>query len=318
MRDLRGFAGICLIGYGLLVALRIVAHESLLAGLASLGLGTLLVASQAWSPSPRARDSDPLDAPPPTPPTAQTQPSRSPGMRGSWIAGLGALLAASVLGYDVLVGSGLSPPEWGILLYGLLLLTAAPLLASDRYGERLASAVGWSFPLLLTPLILYAIHGLISGPAGLETTGLADPFIHLTLTLPTAGLLELIGAASQVTGNNIHLATSRGTLTLGVGLVCAGIYPTVLFLGVLGMHAWQERLAPRRLVAYLGLGLMGLYAANLLRLLTLAKVGQMWGGATLQQTHAHLGWILFVGFMVAFWGLVLRRWERPSPPSSSG
>lgn len=313
MRGLRGFAGICLVGYGLLVALRIVAHESLAAGLVSLALGAGLLASLPWSPRTTRADRDALEAPPSPPTTSQGGARWLPlGSRAWWVALLGASMAASVVVYDTLVGSGLSIPEWGLLVYGLALMAAAPFLASGSYRERVAEAVGWSFPLLLTPLVLYAIHGIISGPAGLHTSGLVDPLIHYSLTLPTAALLAMIGTASHVIGNNLILATPRGTLTLGVGLVCAGIYPTVLFLGVLAMHGWREQLAPRRLAAYLGLGVAGLYAANLLRLLVLAKVGQLWGGATLQQVHAHLGWILFLGFMLAFWGLVLRRWEHPT------
>lgn len=313
MRGLRGFAGVCLVGYGLLIVLRVVAHESLVAGLTSLVLGAVLLASTLWSPRTTGADGDPLEASPSLSTTGPERPRRLPlRTRAWWVGALGASMVASVVAYNALVGSGLSIPEWGLLAYGLALTIAAPLIGPGSQRERISEAVGWSFPLLLTPLILYAIHGIISGPAGLHTSGLADPLIHYTLTLPTSGLLALIGTASHVTGNNLVLATPRGTLTLGVGLVCAGIYPTVLFLGVLAMHGWREQLAPRRFAAYLGLGLAGLYAANLLRLLVLAKVGQIWGGATLQQVHAHLGWVLFVGFMLAFWGLVLRRWEAPS------
>lgn len=316
MRGLRGFAGVCLVGYGLLVTLQIVAHESLAAGLASLALGAGLLASLLWSPGIPRASRDALEAPPPVPTASPTRPRElALDTRAWWVGALGAAMAASVLAYDALVGSGLSIPEWGLLAYGLALTAAAPLMASGAHRDRVAEAVGWSFPLLLTPLVLYAIHGIISGPAGLHTSGLVDPLIHYALTLPTATLLGAIGTASHVTGNNLILATPRGSLTLGVGLVCAGIYPTVLFLGVLAMHGWRERLAPRRLAGYLGLGLAGLYAANLLRLLALAKVGQIWGGATLQTVHAHLGWILFVGFMLAFWSLVLRRWEQPTGAS---
>lgn len=308
----------CLVGYGLLVALRIVAHESLGTALLSLALGAVLLASIPWSPRTTRADREPLEAPPPPPTTSPKRVRPLPlGSRAWWVALLGATMAASVVAYDALVGSGLSTPEWVLLAYGLALTTAAPFLASSSHRGPVAEAVGWSFPLLLTPLLLYAIHGIISGPAGLQTSGLLDPVIHYSLTLPTSGLLAMIGTASHVTGNNLILATPRGSLTLGVGLVCAGIYPTVLFLGVLAMHAWREQLVPRRLAAYLGLGLAGLYAANLLRLLVLAKVGQIWGGATLQLVHAHLGWILFVGFMLAFWSLVLRRWEHPTRGAST-
>lgn len=110
-------------------------------------------------------------------------------------------------------------------------------------------------------------------------------------------------------GNNLVLPTSDGTLTLGVGLICAGIYPAVLLLGVIGLHAWRNRLGPRLITLYVAAGLVGLYIVNLLRLVLLAHVGQRWGGSMLQTAHAHLGWALFALFMVAFWFLLVRRIE---------
>lgn len=233
------------------------------------------------------------------------------------MAGLGGLLVAGPLVYNAIVGSGLGVPEWGLLLYGVGLLAAARLLGSGRFQDRVSSFVGWSFPLLLAPLLLYAVNAFLAGPAGLGTADATAPIIHYTLTLPTATILDLAGTASQVSANNIFLATQDGSLTLGVGLVCAGIYPTILFLGILAMHAWTEGLNPRRLTGYLAAGLAGLYVANLFRLVALAKIGQTWGGVALQQAHAHLGWILFVGFMVVFWGLVLRRLEPDAGPAGS-
>ena len=40
-------------------------------------------------------------------------------------------------------------------------------------------------------------------------------------------------------------------------------------------------------------------------------LGSGLGGAAHQAAHAHAGWILFVGWMLAYWWLVLRRIEGP-------
>lgn len=288
LRGLRTIAGLFFAGYGLLVVLRVVAHEAFWAGALSLALGVALLLPGLPA----------LRAP-----------------RAAWVAGLGGATVAGVLLYNLAVRSGLGAPEWGLLAYGAALLVAAPHLGTRRLGVEVSTLVGWSFPLVLAPLFLFALHGVLSGPAspGADADGFTAAFLSYTLVWPTAFGLELLGTPTRVSDNNIFLATPRGTLSLGIGLVCAGIYPMVLFLGVLGLHAWREGLGRRRLLAYVAVGLAGLWLTNLLRLLILAKVGQRWGAAALQQAHAHLGWLFFAGFMVLFWAVVLRRWERPQP-----
>lgn len=305
MRRLRGLAGLFLVGYGLLVVFELIAHEAFVAGLASVGLGLLFLYPYNATRAPPDQANDP---------PFQRSPTASPIQRAhaGAIAGFGAILTASLILYNLIVGSSLGTPEWGLLLYGLGLIIAASLLDSPQHGERASTLVGWSFPLVLAPLALFAFNGLISGPSAARAGSAASPAIHYALTLPTAWTLEMLGTASHVEGNNIILSTQGDTFALGVGLVCAGIYPAIMFLGILGMHAWQERLPRARFASYLLLGLGGLYVANLTRLMILVKVGATWDGAMLQQVHAHLGWIFFVGFMILFWGLVLRRLE-PGP-----
>ncbi len=288
MGRLRDLAGLLFIGYGLLVVLRIVAHEALIAGITSLALGILLLIRNM-----------------PLLPT-----SRLP--RAWLVAGLGGTIVIGLVTYNLALQSGLGGPEWGLLIYGVALLSMAILMGSGRGGVRASALVGWSFPLVLAPLILWTIHAILSGPAGLTTGQLAAPLIHAGLVLPAAWGLEWVGTPTRVLGDNLLLATPRGNMTLGVGLVCAGIYPMVLFAGILALHAWREGLSPKRTAAYLAVGLAGLWIANILRIILLAKIGQHWGAHALQTAHAHLGWIFFVGFMVLYWHQVLRRWE-PNP-----
>lgn len=292
VRLLRSLLGLTLVGYGLLVLLRVIAHEALLAGAVSLGIGALLLL--------------------PGMPAIQVR-------RASLVAllGLGALVG--VVGYNLFVGSGFSGPEWGLLLYGAALIAASKYLDADIGRFKVGTLVGWSFPLLFAPLFLFALNAVLTGPSGLEAERFADPIIGALFVAPMAFGLNLFGTPATVFANNIIIETSRGSLVLGVGLVCAGLYPMVLFLGVLGLHAWQTGLPRKLLGIYLGIGLVGLYLTNLLRLLILAKVGEMWGGAMLQSVHAHIGWILFALFMVVFWVVVVRRFEgRKDDPDPAG
>lgn len=288
---LRPLLGLALAGYGLLILLGLLPHDAPAAGVAAFLLGALLL---AWG---------------------------LPGVaapRTIVVAALGVVCVAGVAVYNTWTGSGLAAPELAILAYGLALLCAAPFLHARRGLLDVASAVGWSFALVLAPLAVYALDGALSDGANA-----ADPIVQALVVTPTAKGLEWTGTPVDQRGSTLVLATPRGSLSLGVGLVCAGLYPMVLFGGVLGLHAWRVRPPPRRLALWLGTGLGGLWVVNLLRLQLLAHVGVRDGGAALQSWHAHLGWAMFAAFMALFWAVVLRRAPASAPqpaaaPSAAG
>ncbi|HWG89750.1 MAG TPA: exosortase/archaeosortase family protein [Candidatus Thermoplasmatota archaeon] len=293
--------GILLAGYGGLILADLLAHESPLVGAFLLLGGGLL----AWAACPRAL----------APVTPQAPPPRAASRVGVALAvGLGLLLSGGTLLYNLLASSSLSTPELALVGYGLLLLVAAPHLHKRVGPVAVGKFAAWSVPLLGVPLGMYALD------AAIEALGADSPFgslIAVTLVAPMAAALSLLGIESSTIGQTLILATPAGTLSLGVGLVCAGIHPSLLFLGVFTLYAWEEETPPRRLAALLILGLAGVYLANLARLVALALVGYHWGGVALQQAHAHLGWLLFVAWMGVYWWLVLRRFQGPRPAPSA-
>ena len=173
---------------------------------------------------------------------------------------------------------------------------------------RVGTLVAYSFPLALAPLSLYAVNAAITAGVGATPLGW---YIRYLLVVPMAALLHVAGIDARMLGDTVALATPRGSLFLTVGVVCAGLYAGAIFLGIFGLFAWEQNTPPRRLAAYLALGLAGLHAANVLRLALLGYVGYKWGGEALQQFHQHAGWVLFLIWTVAFWALVLRRFEGP-------
>lgn len=281
--------GLALFGYGLLVVLRVIAHDALLAGGLSLAAGTVLVLLFL-------------------PRSASTRDV--PAWQGPVVASVGAVCVVGVVGYNLIAGSGLGLPEWGILAYGLALLVAARHLERGVGRTDVATMTAWSFPLLLAPLALFALNAAISAGAG---TTAAAPFVQNLVVVPTAIALAAMGTPVEVIGDNMVLGTSRGQLVLGVGLVCAGLYPMVLFLGLAGLQGWQQRIPMRRFAAMVALGLAALWLMNVVRLVILTQVGRQWGAQTLQTTHAHLGWILFGVFMLAYWSLTNRGVRDPVP-----
>lgn len=284
--------GLVLCGYGALVLLGVLPHDALWAGVASLACGAALLLLGA---------------------TGGAAPASIPSGRGRLVAALGALLAVAVLAYNVLQSSGLSVTEAGILAYGVALVLASPFLQRKVGGTDVGTIVAWSFPILLAPLAMFALNALISSGTGATA---ASPIVQVLVVQPAAFLVRLSGLPVDLSGSTMFVPTPRGTLSLGVGLVCAGLYPIVLFAGLVAMHAWTDGIKPRRAALLVAAGVAGLWAMNLLRLVILARVGVAWGPAALQSTHANVGWILFALYMTLFWAIALRhaKPEAKAPP----
>lgn len=285
--SLRPLVGLALTGYGLLVIADVLAHDDARAGGFLLALGLLLLI--------------------PGIPPLQLRKAKT-------IAAVGACLVIAVLAYNLAADSSLGAPEWGLLLYGAALVAASPFLTRDLGRFPVASIVGWSFPAVLAPLCVFALNAVLSTDS---SGAAASPLIRWTMVFPTAGALRLIGTPVEVDGSTLMLTTPRGGLSLGVGLVCAGLYPMVLFAGLVGLHAWRHHEPARKVAAYLGIGLLGLWIVNLVRLVSLAKVGQLWGPDMLQRAHENLGWVFFTLYMIAFWAFIFRGREPTRPTAST-
>lgn len=291
----RFLAGVLLAGYGALVVLRLLVHESLAMGAGLLVAGIVLLLTLPRPRALSAAEEGPRDR-------ADDFSSR----RRALVALLGAVAAGGTLLYNGLARSDLTVPEAAIVAYGLALLLASRRLGARLWRTDVGTLVAWSMPLVAAPLGMYAMDAYFDAQVGVGASPL-DAFIAHGLVAPMAMALKLLGFDAVANGQVVALGTPRGKLFLSIGVVCAGLQPGVLFLGVFGLFAWQERTPPARLAALLALGLAGVYVANVVRLVALALVGYHKGGAALQTAHEHFGWMLFVGWMLAYWWLVLRR-----------
>lgn len=296
----RALAGFLLLGQGLLVVTRILDHEAPLpVGFGLVALGALLL---LWPHREGAR-----------PPAAAPRPHAT---RANLVAVLGLTAAGGVGAYNLRQGSDLGTPEVAILLYGIALLVASRHLHRRVARTDVGTLVAYSFPLVLAPLSLYALNAALAAQASETPVRL---YVRYLLVAPMASALHLLSLDVSLIGETVRLTTPRGPLFLTVGVVCAGLYASVLFMGVFALFAWQARTPPGRLAAYLALGLAGLHVANLVRLVLLALVGHRWGGVALQRFHEHAGWVLFILWALVYWALVLRRFEGPAreaPPNA--
>lgn len=284
----RLLVGLLLAGQGLLVVTRVLDHEApLVVGWLVLVAGLALC---AWGRFPTLA-------------RGASSPARA------WVvAGVGVVAVVGVLGYNASRGSTLGGPEVAILSYGVALVVASRSLDRRLLGTDVATLVAFSFPLVLAPLSLFAVNAAILSGQGATPLGW---YIEATLVTPMAAALRWLQLDAAMVGDAVRIATPRGVLFLSVGVVCAGLYASVLFLGIFALFAWERRTPPARLAAYLAVGLVGLHVANVLRLVLLGVVGWKWGAEALQVTHKHAGWVLFLAWSVLFWAVVLRRFEGP-------
>lgn len=283
-------AGLLLVGQGLLVVLGVLDHEAPLVTGAVITVAGLVLAAVGAVRSAR-------------PPPEEGLVVRD---GKTWfVAALGAFAAGGVVLYNVVANSGFVAPEYAILGYGVTLLVAAPHLHRRVGPFTVGTLVAYSIPLVLAPLGLWAVNAVIDAQA--DSTPMRW-YVSDALVAPTSWLLTALGQDVSLSGDTFRVGGDR-PLYLTVGVVCAGLYATVIFLGVFALFAWEQKTPPARLAAYVLVGVLGLHVANILRIALLVVVGDRWGADALQAFHRHAGWVFFLVWSLGFWAVVLRRLE---------
>jgi exosortase/archaeosortase family protein len=207
------------------------------------------------------------------------------------LAGLAAALG--VLAYDALRHAPLDPPKVAIVALGLATALAAPFARR----EKVASALLWSLPAAWAPLAVWAAQGAMKTAWGATPL---EAFIRYGLLLPLAAVLRAMGRAPSIDGQVITYATPHGPFSLEVGVACSGLQAMALFGALLAVLILVERPPSRQALAWSAIGIAGVYATNVVRLVTLALVGSAWGSNALETAHANAGWLFFVAWSAGF------------------
>lgn len=277
-RHPRLFVGLGILGWGLAILLRVAPHEDLVVGAGLAVIGAALVA------------------------TAPSWP-RIERLPRSLVAGVGITCVAGVLGYNALAAAPMDITKAAIVVYGALLLASLPFLARtirlgrDRADVPVATPVAASLPVVGLPLAVWAVQA--SFKAALGATPL-EAFIHYGLLLPMYAAAALLGWSPAIDGQVLAYAATDGAIRVEVGAACSGIQAMALFGGVLALLLVLRRPPGSEFALWSAIGLVGLYATNLLRLLVLLLVGHRWGVEALLDVHAHLGWVFFVAWTIVF------------------
>jgi len=147
-----------------------------------------------------------------------------------------------------------------------------------------------------------------------------DIYSWVALAPETNALLNFLGVNSQlgqVAGSSAPGLTfmpqhMQIQVTLVITTACSGIYSFGIFASAFIAFVLTEyNTLSRRTWTLLGLGLLTTYVANVLRMTLIVLVGYYTDTpqTDLQNmliAHSYLGWIIFLGWVALFWGLVFK------------
>ena len=216
---------------------------------------------------------------------------------------VGASIVAAVLVYNSLFSTNpaLGDSDSLTILLGLIIILYP--IASVRFRVEACFAlifISLIVAMLVVPRVLVS-HSDASG------SQVGDWYVHYMLAAPFASILDLIGIPAISFGNLVTLTFRDGSIhTLGISAYCAGLYSFSIFLAAFAAFVLVFESLPRRITALVLIaGLVVAYLGNLLRMIVIGVVGYFYGIEALHWTHENAGWIIFLGWSLAFWWLIL-------------
>jgi len=240
-------------------------------------------------------------------------------------AGVGLILA------DLAYNLALSASPAFLTEDVMVLLTAAALLAYGfvpaRYGRERDFVLLFFFILDLVLVVPLLVARLIAG--SVDTS--VDVYSWAVLAPELSGLLSIIGVANSVhpvggftapglTFTPVQMSTP---VTLVITTSCSGIYSFGMFASAyVAFLLTQYELPSKRLWLALGLGFLASYLANLLRMVIIVLVGYYTDSVqsdlqNLMLAHSYAGWIIFLGWISLFWGLLMKFLPIGQSPAAS-
>ena len=240
---------------------------------------------------------------------------------------LGLLLIAVDVAYNALLV--------GTASYGtqdtIVLITGLFLMAHRFVPARFAAERDFLFVFLLVLNLILTAPILLFRLANLDFNRSVDAYSWALLAPETSATLNLFGVRSWVAGCDafrglvavdcasvgaapgLSFTTSSGSpVVLFITTACSGIYSFGIFTSAFAAYVCTDyNRLNRRVGAFLVLGILASYVANILRMVAIALVGYYSAtpGDTLQNmltAHSNFGWIIFLAWISLFWLLMFR------------
>lgn len=244
-----------------------------------------------------------------------------------WFPAFAIALIALDLAYNQLVFGRISlGTEDTILLLFAASLFAYPFVPL-RFGRERDFVLMFMTALLLIlviPLLLLRLYYR-------DFEASVDAYSWAALAPQTAAVLNLLGVSATVhpwagsTAPALTFTTRSGAeLTVVITTACSGIYSFGIFASAFVAFVLTEfERFQRKALVLLALGFATAYAANILRMVLIILFGvysdtPQDSVANLMIAHSNLGWLIFLGWIALFWGLVFRFVVRPSAPDEQG
>ncbi len=202
----------------------------------------------------------------------------------------------------------------------IVLLTAATLAGYGLVPRRFARERDFVLIFFLALNAILVAPLLAARTYYLDFERSVDMYSWVALAPETSAILSLLGVA-----NTLHAVpgfTAPGItftprnlsepVTVVITTACSGIYSFGVFASAFVAFILTEyRKASVRVWSLLGLGFLASYVANILRMVVIVLVGYYTDATQtdLQNmliAHSYAGWIIFLGWLALFWGLLLK------------
>jgi exosortase len=148
--------------------------------------------------------------------------------------------------------------------------------------------------------------------AGYQLENNVPNFVSLQdwMTSLMGNALGFLGINASTSGHLIYLNSGSGLLLLDVESSCTGIHGVIAFGMLSVMALFDIRMRLSRLIPLLAVGIIGAFGINLLRLLMVILTFNFLGVEAGTTMHLVVGYLLFVLWVVIFWGLSLKYFTR--------
>ncbi|HKZ99916.1 MAG TPA: archaeosortase/exosortase family protein [Thermoplasmata archaeon] len=202
----------------------------------------------------------------------------------------------------------------------IVLLAASTLLAYGFVPARYARERDFVLVFFLALNAVLVVPLMLSRAVYQDFERSVDVYSWVALAPQTGFVLSLLGVANTV--HPVAGSTAPGLtfvppnlgspVTVVITTACSGIYSFGIFAAAFIAFVMTDFRRPsRRMWALLGLGFLASYVANVLRMVVIVLVGyytdtESTALQNLLLAHSYGGWLIFLGWIALFWGVLLK------------
>jgi len=202
---------------------------------------------------------------------------------------------------------------------GIILILTAPIFLTIKIGEYTSPSTTHALILAGLSLILFKINGsktsltilaieaftaIIAKTQGFKTlvTNLSNTFVDITSHL-VQELIKLLSNTPITMKDNTAIV--RNSIVI-IGSGCSGLDAFILYLLAASILILLRK-SNKKEASLLIIGSLGIIPLNAIRIYTLLLIGYHSGISFLELFHSHLGDLMFILYVFAYWRWALKR-----------